>query len=72
MVNFCLLERWLVNPAVLLSAAASEELLRSSSSSLRLASRYSLCLRTAMLVSDSVENCSSSKMYITKFRVLLG
>lgn len=62
MVNFCLLGRWLANPAVLLSAAASEELLRSSSSSLRLVSRNSLCLRTPMLVSDSIENYSSSKI----------
>ena len=34
MVSFCLLERWLASPAVLLSAATSEELLKSPSSSL--------------------------------------
>ena len=48
MVGLCLLERWLANPAVLLSAAASEPLLRSSSSSLKFVSRNSLYLRTAM------------------------
>lgn len=54
-VSFCLLERWLANPAVLLSAATSEELLRSSSPSLKPKSRKSLCFRTAIELSILVE-----------------
>ena len=54
-VSFCLLERRLANPAVLLSAAASKELLRFSSSSLRLVSRNSLYLRTAISFSPGVK-----------------
>ena len=60
MASFCLLERWLANPAVLLSMAVSEELLRSPSSSLTFVSRNALCSRNAMPFSKTVKivnNC---------------
>lgn len=51
-VSFCLLERWLVNLSVLLSAAVSETLLESSSSSAGWVSRYSLYLRTGISMEE--------------------
>ena len=59
MASFCLLERWLANPAVLLSRAASEELLRSPSSSLAFVSRNLLFLWTAMPSSKMVKIVNS-------------